>query len=250
MKISIITPTFNSQSFILSNLLSVKKQSFKNFEHIIIDKNSNDKTIEIVKKNGINLQIISENDQGIYDAFNKGIQLAKGDIISIINSDDYIADEKILEEVVSIFKNKNVDIVYGNVKYVKRDNLNKVVRYWKSSEFVTNRFKKGWSPPHPTFFVKKEIYKKYGNFKVNLGNASDFELMFRFLEIHKIKSYFLDRTMVIMRTGGASNKNVYEIIKQNMVLLKILKINKNIFMIIQFCISKFFNRLKQFYNNG
>ena len=248
MKISIITPTFNSERFISSNVNSIKNQTYKNFEHVIIDNKSKDKTVEIIKNEGKNLKIISESDKGIYDAFNKGIALAKGDVISIINSDDYLADDKVLENVISVFNSHNIDIVYGNIKYVKRDNPNKVVRFWRSNPYVHKMFYLGWSPPHPSFFVKKKIYEKYGNFNTNFGNASDFELMFRFLEKHRIKSFHLDDTMVIMRTGGVSNKNIYEIIRQNITLMKILSINKSIPMIIKFCISKFLNRIKQFIN--
>jgi len=246
MKISIITPTFNSQDFISTNLRSIKKQSFKNFEHIIIDNKSKDRTLKIIKKNGINLKIISEKDKGIYDAFNKGIKNANGDIISIINSDDYLADKNVLKKVIQAFKKYKVDIVYGNLKYVKRNNPQKTIRFWKSKPFLSKNFFQGWSPPHPTLFIKKKIYDKYGKFKLNFGNASDFELMFRFLELHKVKSRYLNNTMIIMRTGGASNKNIYEIFKQNITLLEILNIKKNIPMILKFCISKFMIRIKQF----
>ncbi len=246
MKISIITPTFNSQDFISTNLRSIKKQSFKNFEHIIIDNKSKDRTLKIIKKNGINLKIISEKDKGIYDAFNKGIKNANGDIISIINSDDYLADKNVLKKVIQAFKKYKVDIVYGNLKYVKRNNPQKTIRFWKSKPFLSKNFFQGWSPPHPTLFIKKKIYDKYGKFKLNFGNASDFELMFRFLELHKVKSRYLNNTMIIMRTGGASNKNIYEIFKQNIRLLEILNIKKNIPMILKFCISKFMIRIKQF----
>ena len=159
MKISIITATFNSEKFIMSNLNSIINQSYKNFEHIIIDNKSTDQTIDIIKNHGKNLKIISENDKGIYDAFNKGIELASGEIISILNSDDFFADEKILEEVINVFEENKVDIVYGNLKYVKRNNLNKIVRYWKSNPYILNNFKVGWAPPHPTFFVKKIFIK-------------------------------------------------------------------------------------------
>ena len=250
MKISIITPTFNSENFISSNINSIKIQTYNNFEHIIIDNKSKDKTLEIIKNEGKNSKIISESDNGIYHAFNKGITLATGDVISIINSDDYFADDKVLENVISVFNSHDIDIVYGNIKYVKRDNTKKIVRFWRSSTYIPKMFYLGWSPPHPSFFVKKKIYEKYGNFNTTLGNASDFELMFRFLEKYRIKSYHLNDTLVIMRSGGASNKNIYQIIRQNITLLKILNINKNISMIIKFCISKFLNRIKQFINKN
>ena len=246
MKISIITATSNSQNFIGSNINSINDQTYKNYEHIIIDNNSQDNTLEIIKNNGKNVKIISEKDNGIYDAFNKGIDLSTGEIISIINSDDYFADEKVLEEVSKVFNNYDVDIVYGDLKYVKRGNTNKNVRYWKSNSYIPNSFQNGWAPPHPTFFVKKKIYENLGKYKLNLGNSSDFELMFRFLEKNNIKSFYLNKLMVIMRTGGLSNKNYLDIIKQNIIVLDILNIKNNITKIIKFCLFKLFNRLKQF----
>ena len=246
MKISIITATSNSQNFIGSNINSINDQTYKNYEHIIIDNNSQDNTLEIIKNNGKNVKIISEKDNGIYDAFNKGIDLSTGEIISIINSDDYFADKKVLEEVSKVFNNYDVDIVYGDLKYVKRGNTNKNVRYWKSNSYIPNSFQNGWAPPHPTFFVKKKIYENLGKYKLNLGNSSDFELMFRFLEKNNIKSFYLNKLMVIMRTGGVSNKNYLDIIKQNIVVLDILNIKNNIPKIIKFCLFKLFNRLKQF----
>ncbi len=246
MKISIITATSNSQNFIGSNINSINDQTYKNYEHIIIDNNSQDNTLEIIKNNGKNVKIISEKDNGIYDAFNKGIDLSTGEIISIINSDDYFADKKVLEEVSKVFNNYDVDIVYGDLKYVKRGNINKNVRYWKSNSYIPNSFQNGWAPPHPTFFVKKKIYENLGKYKLNLGNSSDFELMFRFLEKNNIKSFYLNKLMVIMRTGGVSNKNYLDIIKQNIVVLDILNIKNNIPKIIKFCLFKLFNRLKQF----
>ena len=159
MKISIITPTFNSENFISSNINSIKIQTYNNFEHIIIDNKSKDKTLEIIKNEGKNSKIISESDNGIYHAFNKGITLATGDVISIINSDDYLADDKVLENVISVFNSHDIDIVYGNIKYVKRDNKNKIVRFWRSSTYIPKMFYLGWSPPHPSFFVKKKFMK-------------------------------------------------------------------------------------------
>ena len=164
MKISIITATYNSEKFIKTNIESVNNQSYQNIEHIIIDNKSKDNTLSIAKKNGKNLKIFSDNDKGIYDAFNKGINQASGEIISILNSDDFFTDREVLKEVVKAFETKNAEIVYGNLVYVKRSNESKVVRYWKSNSFVENSFKFGWSPPHPTFFVKKKNLSKIWQF--------------------------------------------------------------------------------------
>ena len=245
MKISIITATYNSEGFIMSNLNSVNSQTYKNYEHIIIDNESKDKTLDIIRNNGKGVKIISEKDEGIYDAFNKGIELATGDIISILNSDDYYSDNKILENIVDIFKKKNVGIVYGNINYVKRYGEKKILRYWKSNKYKTNDFKIGWSPPHPAFFVKKSLYDQYGKYKSIYGNSSDFELMYRFLEKNRLSNDYIDKTLVTMRLGGKSNKNLLEIIRQNLIILDILDIKKNIYLITKFFVNKFINRIKQ-----
>ena len=245
MKVSIITATYNSEEFIISNLNSVNSQTYENYEHIIVDNKSKDKTLEIVKKNGKRLKIISERDDGIYDAFNKGIELASGDIISILNSDDYYSDNKILENIVDIFKKSKVGIVYGNINYVKRYGNKKILRYWKSNKYNFNDFKIGWSPPHPAFFVKKNLYIQYGKYKLKYGNASDFELMHRFLEKNRLSNNYIDKTLVTMRLGGKSNKNLSEIIRQNLIILEILDIKKNIYLITKFFVNKFINRMKQ-----
>ena len=246
MKISIITATFNSEKFILSNLESINLQKYSNYEHIIIDNKSTDKTIEIIKKKGSNIKLISEKDDGIYDAFNKGIKASEGEIISILNSDDFYTDETVLEKINKVFEDNDVDIVYGDLNYVKRKNPKNIIRYWKSNEYKARLFSKGWSPPHPSFFVKKSAYNKFGLYKKEYGNSADFELMFRFLDYFNLKSYYLSNTLVTMRTGGKSNNNLIDIIKQNMIILDILGIKKNIYLILKFLFFKFFNRIKQF----
>lgn len=246
MKISIITATFNSENFILTNLESIIKQKHSDYEHIIIDNKSRDNTLEIIKQKGINIKIISERDDGVYDAFNKGIKISDGEIISILNSDDFYYDENILEKINQIFEENDVDIVYGDLKYVKRSDINNIIRFWKSGTYKENYFYKGWSPPHPSFFVKKSVYDKFGLYKKEYGNSADFELMFRFLDNHNLKSYYLNKTLVTMRTGGKSNNNLVGIINQNIIILDILGIKKNIYSILKFVTFKFFYRVKQF----
>ena len=249
MKISIITPTFNSQETIEDNINSVIQQDYDDWEQIIVDNQSKDKTLNIVSKLQSNkITIISEKDKGIYDAINKGITKAKGDVISILHSDDFFYDNTSLSSVSSCFLNHEAGIVLGNLIYVKKSNKEKILRYWKSNQYKKGSFFKGWSPPHPCFFVKKKIYEEFGNYNISLGNSSDFDLMFRFLEINKVKSQHIDKTLVIMRYGGKSNKNFGTILGQNFVILNILGIKRNFFKIIFFIIFKFLNRLKQFFN--
>ncbi len=243
--VSIIVATFNSEKTISDTLDSIKTQTFNNYEIIIIDKDSTDKTIEIVKKKKLKTRIYIGKDHGIFDAINKGIKKSRGKIISILHSNDYYYDKYSLENVAYLFTLKKVDIVYGNLIYVSQNNKNSIIRYWKSSDFKKNLFMKGWSPPHPTFFCKKKNYAEAGLYKVNLGNSADIELMHRFLQVRKFKSYFINKALVVMRYGGASNNNIKNIIKQNLVTLNFLKIKKNFLLVAFFIIYKICNRTLQ-----
>ena len=176
MKVSIITATYNSAKTIIDTILSVNSQDYKDIEHIIIDGKSKDNTLELIKNTPNRVvKIISEPDKGIYDAMNKGIALATGDIIGILNSDDY----------------------------------------WKSKPYAKGLFKKGWHPAHPTFFVRKEVYDKYGKFNLKYKIGADYEIMLRFIEKNKIKVGYIPKTLVKMRLGGASNQSIQNIIKAN-----------------------------------
>ena len=249
MKISIITPTFNSQETIEDNINSVINQEYDNWEQIIVDNLSEDKTLNIVSKFQNNkITIISEKDKGIYDAINKGISKAKGDIISILHSDDLFYDNTSLSSISNCFLNHEINVAFGNLIYVQKSNKEKILRYWKSNQYKKRSFFKGWSPPHPCFFARKKAYDEFGNYNISLDNSSDFDLMFRFLEINKIKSKHIDKTLVTMRYGGASNKNFKTILSQNIIILNILGINRNFFKIIFFIFFKFINRIKQFFN--
>ena len=248
MKISIITPTFNSANTIQSNLDSIKAQSFKDYQLIIIDNNSTDETIEIIKKNKIpNVKFLIEEDLGIFDAINKGIKLSDNELISVLHSDDFYNDENVLQNIVGAFnKDKDNSIVYGNLIYVKKDNTKITLRYWKPGSYSKNSFFKGWHPPHPSFFAKRSLFKDYGYYNIHNGNSADIELMFRFLNTHNLKSKYLNKTLVRMRYGGASNKDIFSIIKQNIQIMKFLKINRNLYKITIFILYKFVDRLKQF----
>lgn len=226
MKISIITATFNSASSIAECIHSVNTQSFKNIEHIIIDGSSTDHTLEIIKNTPSRItKIVSEPDKGIYDAMNKGIAWANGDIIGILNSDDFLASDDILELIAQTFEKENCDAVFGNLDFVAPNNTEKVIRKWKSSPFKEGSFAKGWHSPHPTFYVRREVYEKYGTFDISLNVSSDFEIMLRFLERHKIKAHYLDRIIVKMRYGGESTGSLRKIIRGNRNIIKAFKKN-------------------------
>lgn len=224
MRISIITPVLNSADTIEDCIKSVFSQTYKNIEHIIIDGGSMDGTLDIINKYRP-AKFISESDHGIYDAMNKGLELATGDVVGTLNADDFYADEMVIERVVNVFKRHNVDSCYGDLVYVDRHNTDKVIRYWRSSPFKQGFFKYGWHPPHPTFFVKRCVYERYGRFNIGFRIASDYELMLRFLEKHRISTYYIPEVLVKMRIGGRSNKSLSSIIHQTWEDYKAWKIN-------------------------
>ncbi len=248
MKVTIITVSYNSEKTIEDTIKSVLSQDYKNIEFIIIDGDSNDGTKKILNKYSSNISnIISEKDDGIYDAMNKGIRIASGDIIAILNSDDIYFDKYVISSVVKSFIENNCNIVFGNIQYVSENNLEKVVRNWISSPYVPNSFKNGWHPPHPAFFVKKDIYIKHGNFDIEFNIAADFDLMYRFLEIKNVKSVFIDNFLVKMRLGGESNKSLRNIyIGNRQVINSFKKYNKSVSFFYPF--YRLIPKLKQYFD--
>ena len=224
--VSIITTVLNNKEDIEDAIKSVLNQTYLNIEYIIIDGESTDGTIETINKYQKKIsKFISEKDRGVYDGMNKGIRMASGEIIGILNSDDIYASNNVIEKVVRIMEKNNVDCCWGDLVYVDEKDTNKIIRYWKSSEYKPGKFKKGWMPPHPTFFVRKWVYEKYGKFNLDFPISADYELMLRFLEKYKIRSCYIPQVMVKMRIGGQSNKNIINIIKGNIECYKSWKIN-------------------------
>ncbi len=227
MKFSIITATYNNETTILNTISSVVSQTYINIEHIIIDGASKDKTLSLIKNNATKiLKVISEPDNGIYDALNKGIKNATGDIIVFLHADDIFAKNTIIEDAAKLFTNKQTDSIYGDLQYVSKEDTNKIIRYWKSGEFKFSKLKKGWMPPHPTFFVKKKIYDKLGTFDTSFRIAADYDIILRFLGQNKISTAYLPQVMIKMRIGGESNKSIKNIIKKMQEDVKVLKKNK------------------------
>lgn len=222
-KISIITCCFNAASTIEKTLQSVTSQKFKNYEQIIIDGGSTDGTSEIVNKYPHVSIVISEKDNGIYDAFNKGLNEATGEYVGFLNADDIYFDENSLEYIADGFNEEKVDCVFGNLVYVNEKES--VVRYWKSKPYKPNQFQKGWVPAHPTFYCKKECFEKYGNFDEKFWISADFDLMMRFLEVHNIKSKFIDKTLIKMLIGGKSNGSMRIYRESHRQILSIFKKN-------------------------
>lgn len=215
-KISIITVCYNSEKTIEDTILSVINQTYKNLEYIVIDGKSTDNTLAIINKYKENISlIVSEKDNGIYDAINKGINLATGDIVGNLNSDDFYTDNHVIEDVVNQLQHTKSDGLYADLYYVDGKNINKITRHWKSNEYKKGMFLKGWMPPHPTFFVKKEVYQKYGKFNLEFTSAADYEIMLRFIHKHKISLTYLPRVIVKMRVGGISNASLKNRIRAN-----------------------------------
>lgn len=246
MKVSIITVCYNAASTIESAIQSVISQDYKNIEYIIVDGKSTDKTESIIEKyNGRISKFISEKDEGMYFALNKGIKLASGDIIGILHSDDFYSNEKVISRVVKEFESKTVDSVYGDLQYVSRNNTKKIIRQWKSKSYDPSLFLNGWMPPHPTFFVKRKCYEQFGEFNTSFSISADYELMLRFLYKHTISSSYIPEVLVKMRTGGVSNvtiKNRTTANKEDRLAWKVNRLKPNAFTFILKPLSK----LKQF----
>jgi glycosyltransferase len=215
-KISIITVSFNSQSTIKHTIKSVDSQDYLNKEFLLIDGSSNDWTLDIVSflKDKINY-FVSEKDNGIYDAMNKGIKASSGDIIGILNSDDFYSSNQVLSKVAKIFEESDCDCLYGDLVYVDKGDARNIVRYWKSGNFSKKKLRMGWMLPHPTFFVKKEIYEKYGLYNLKLKTAADYEMILRLLHKDNIKVEYLPEILIKMRIGGESNSSFINRIKGN-----------------------------------
>jgi glycosyltransferase involved in cell wall biosynthesis len=208
MRISIITATFNSAATIAETMRSVEEQDYPHIEHIVVDGHSQDDTLEIVQKYPHTATLISEKDEGIYDAMNKGIRAATGDIIGILNSDDIYADEHVISKVAKIFGDPEIQVCYGDLEYVDASNTSRITRTWKAGKFHTRSFYWGWMPPHPTFFVRKKVYEQAGLFNTSLRSAADYEMMLRILVKHHMKAGYIPEFLVKMRTGGVSNASV------------------------------------------
>ena len=210
MKISIITVAYNAEEFLQTCIQSVINQTYPDIEYIIIDGGSTDSTVSIIHHFNKNIsRIISEKDQGIYDAMNKGIELATGDVVGMLNADDFFADNKVIADVAKAFADNNVDVVYGDLFYVNRKNPKKVIRKWFSKPFSRKAMAWGWMPAHPTFYARRQLFTRFGNYNLEFNSAADYELMLRFLYLNKSNSEYLNRILVIMRMGGVSNGTLY-----------------------------------------
>jgi glycosyltransferase involved in cell wall biosynthesis len=251
MKISLITATFNSVATHCNTIQSVLFQSYPNIEYIIVDGLSKDNTLDIVREyssqfNG-RMKWISEKDNGIYDAMNKGIQMATGDIVGIINSDDFYHDPDIIQKIVDVFQDKSIQAVYGDVRFVNPNDLNKTVRYYSSKNFSPSKFRFGFMPAHPTFFTYKKYFDEYGYYKTDYKIAADYELLIRFLHIYKLKYKYLPFDFLRMRTGGVSTASIRSNILLNKEIIRACKENK-IRTFLPLLFLKYFIKIFEFLN--
>jgi len=238
MKISIITATYNSKRTLRDTLESVLSQTFSDYEHIIIDGDSKDGTLDLIRtyspKFGDRLKVISEPDQGIYDAMNKGIQMATGDVIGILNSDDFYTSADALQVIADTFANNDIDATYGDIHFVNDDDLSKCVRYYSSAIFRRSFMRFGLMPAHPSFYCKKAVYEKYGSFDTSYKVAADFENLLRIIYVGNIKTKYIPKDFVTMRTGGASTAGLSsrtQIMKDHLRALKANGIYSNVFLL-------------------
>jgi glycosyltransferase involved in cell wall biosynthesis len=228
MKVSIITATYNSAATIKACMDSVLHQSYTDIEYIIMDGGSEDDTVKIITeaaKLSPNIIFKSESDKGIYDALNKGIARATGSIIGFVHSDDFLAATDVISSIVDTFGTEHADGVYGDLHYVAFDNTDKIIRNWVSKPYKKKLLKKGWMPAHPSLFLKKEIYDTYGLFNMSYKIAADYDFILRVFQQKHLKFSYLEKTLIKMRVGGASNKSLKNIVQKTKEDFKALKDN-------------------------
>jgi len=246
LKISIITVCYNNEATIEDTLKSVRDQADVEVEHVLIDGGSTDQTVKVIEKYPHVGKLISEPDNGIYDAMNKGIQAATGDIVGTLNADDFYADSNVLQQVEKVFQDDSIDACYADLVYVKEDDTQHTARYWQSENYYDGLFKTGWMPAHPTFFVRRSVYEKHGLFDLDYKIAADFELLFRFIEKNGIKTKYIPTILVKMRLGGTTNKSFKNIWIQNKEIVETLQEVYPDFSLFKFVYIKLINRFKQF----
>ena len=227
MKISIITSVYNKKNYIQHSIDSFGAQSLSNKDHIVIDGNSTDGSKKLLFKNKkLFSKLVSENDFGVYDALNKGFKLAKGNVVGLLHSDDFYANNDVLKKVSKLFSNPKVDIVYGDLYYVSKDNPNKIIRHWRAGEFSLDKLKSGWMPPHPTFFIRKKLLNQIGFFDTHYKIAADYDFMLRALTQKNVNVVYLPEVLIKMRAGGMSNRSLKNILLKSYEDYQIIRHHK------------------------
>ncbi len=226
MKISVITITYNSEKTLRDTIESVLGQSYDNIEYIIVDGKSKDSTCDIVRSYGDRIsKFVSEKDNGLYDALNKGIRMATGDVVGFLHSDDIYASTETLKLIAEAFTRFNVDSVYGDLVYVDQNDTSKIIRFWRSRKFSRTRALTGWMPPHPTFYLKRSVYENYGGFNTTFRIAADYESILRYLVRFRVSTFYIPLVLIRMRVGGESNKSVKNIIRKSKEDIRAMHIN-------------------------
>lgn len=226
MRISIITATYNSEKTISDTLLSLEQQTYQDVEFIIIDGGSKDNTLDVIKEKSTRVtKVISEPDKGIYDALNKGIHHATGDVIGFLHSDDLFAYDGALQDVAYTFFSNQCDAVYGDLEYVSHGDINERVRLWVSGEISRKKLLKGWMPPHPSFYMKRDQYLIFGGFSMDYKISSDYDSMLRYLLIGGVQAKYIPHVLVKMRVGGISNRSLSSIINKSFEDISVMRKN-------------------------
>ncbi|QHV99815.1 glycosyltransferase family 2 protein [Spirosoma endbachense] len=216
MKVSIITVVFNGAEHIRDCIESILNQTYNDIEYIVVDGGSTDGTIELVRSYGTKIaRFISEPDKGLYDAMNKGIQMATGEVIGLLNADDFYRHNQVIEHMVTTFERTGSDAVYGDMIYVDRTDIQKLKRYWRSGWYHENAFLWGWMPGHLSFFAKRWLYEQHGLFRLDMKSAADYELLLRFIHKNKAKLAYMDEVTIVMRAGGISNSSLKNRLRAN-----------------------------------
>lgn len=225
MKVSIITATYNSAATIRDTLASLESQTYPDIEYIIVDGASKDNTLEVVNQHCTRVsKIISEPDRGIYDALNKGIAVATGEIVGFLHSDDLFASPESIANLVAAFKSGDYNAVYADLDYVDQHNTDKIIRHWVGSPLKAFKLQLGWMPAHPTFYMTKAMYEKLGDFSLDFPIAADYDSVLRYFNSGELKTIYLPQVVIKMRMGGASNnslKNVKRKLKEEVVIMRL-----------------------------
>lgn len=246
MKISIITVCYNSASTIADTLQSIAMQGYRDIECIVIDGASTDATLQVVRQtSGNDAVIVSEPDAGVYHAMNKGLALATGDVVGFLNADDVYADPGVLTRVAGVMMDSAVDGCYADLVYVDRGSMNRVIRHWTSQSYVPGLFERGWMPAHPTFFIRRAVYEKFGGFDLRYRLAADFDLMLRLVRVHQIQTRYVPGIWVRMRTGGLTNRSVLNVLRGNVEAYRSCRRN-GLRVRPWFMLTKVLSRLPQF----
>lgn len=216
MKVSIITVVYNGAEFVRDCIESVLNQTYPDIEYIVVDGKSTDGTVDIIQSYGQRIaRFVSEPDKGLYDAMNKGLDLATGEVIGIMNADDFYRHNRVIENMIATFGRTGSDAVYGDMIYVDRTSTERIKRYWRSGWYTKNAFLWGWMPGHLSFFAKRSLYEQYGGFRLDMKSAADYELMLRFIHKNNIKLAYMDEVTIVMRMGGISNSSVKNRLRAN-----------------------------------